>query len=142
MAKRDNETTPAIGGATTADAMEQRVVAFAEQLGRIVGTLHAKAEGWLDREALTKQIASVRDSATELLEQLAGRATKDSKRQPAATAALGKTSGRSGGVVDAPGKKHRKPVQADSGANRADSQAAKMRMARTMVKTNRRRGRG
>jgi hypothetical protein len=33
-------------------------------------------------------------------------------------------------------------MQADPGANRADSQAAKMRMARTMVKTNRRRGRG
>ena len=77
-----------------------------------------------------------------LLEQLAGGATKPSKRNPAATTALGKTKGRSGGVVDAPGKKHRKPIQADPGANIADSQAAKMRLARTMVKTNRRRGRG
>lgn len=142
MAKRDNEITGANGGTTTADTMEQRVVAFAEQLGRIAGTFQAKAEGWLDREALTKQIASVRDSAAELLEQLAGGATKGSKRNPAATAALGKTKGRSGGVVDAPGKKHRKPMWTDSGANMADSQAAKMRMARTMVKTNRRRGRG
>jgi hypothetical protein len=45
-------------------------------------------------------------------------------------------------VVDAPGKKHRKPLPADPGANIADSQAAKIRMARTMVNTNRRRGRG
>ena len=135
MAKRDNEATRANGGTTTGDAMEQRLVAFAEQLGRIAGTFQAKAEGWLDREALTKQIASVRDSATELLEQLAG----GSKRNPAA---LRKTKGRSGGVVDAPGKKHRKPMRTDPGANIADSQAAKMRMARTMVKTNRRRGRG
>ena len=149
MAKRDNETrandattTTNASGATTADAMEQRVVAFAEQLGRIAGTFQAKAEGWLDREALIKQIASVRDSATELLEQLAGGATKGSKRNPAATAALGKTKGRSGGMVDAPGKKHRNPMRTDPGANIADSQAAKMRMARTMVKTNRRRGRG
>ena len=142
MAKRNNETTRANGGTSTADAMEQRVVAFAEQLGRIAGTCQARAKGWLDREALTKQIASVRDSATELLEQLARGATKGSKRNPAAPAALGKTKGRSGGVVDAPGKKHRKPTQADPGANIADSQAAKMRMARTMVKTNRRRGRG
>jgi hypothetical protein len=142
MAKRDNETTRANGGTTTADAMEQRVVAFAEQLGRIAGTFQAKADGWLDREALTKQIASVRDSAAELLDQLAGGATKASKRNPVATAALGKTKGRSGGVVDAPGKKHRKPMQADPGANIADSQAAKMRIARPMVKTNRRRGRG
>jgi hypothetical protein len=141
MAKRDNDTTRANGGTTTADAMEQRVVAFAEQLGRIAGTLRAKAAGWLDREALTKQIASVRDSAAELLEQLAG-ATAGSKRNPVATAALGKTKGRSGGVVDAPGKKHRKPMRTDPGANIADSQAAKMRMARTMIKTHRRRGRG
>jgi hypothetical protein len=142
MAKRDKETTRANGDTTAADAMEQRVLAFAEQLGRIAGTFQAKAEGWLDREALTKQIASVRDGAAELLEQLARGATKASKSVPAAKAARGKTKGRSGGVVDAPGKKHRKPMRTDSGENIADSQAAKMRMARTMVKTNRRRGRG
>jgi hypothetical protein len=150
MAKRDNETTRTNGattttnasGATTADALEQRVVAFAEQLGRIAGTFQARTDGWLDREALTKQIASVRDGAAELLEQLAGGATRASKGVPAATAAPGKTKGRSGGVVDAPGKKHRKPMRTDPGANMADSQAAKMRTAKTMVKTNRRRGRG
>lgn len=142
MAKRGNDKTRATGGTMTADAMEQRVVAFAEQLGRIAGTFQAKAEGWLDRQALSKQIASVRDSATEVLEQLAGGATRGSKGTPVARAALKKTRGRSGGVVDAPGKKHRKPMQVDPGANIADSQAAKMRMARTMVKTNRRRGRG
>jgi hypothetical protein len=141
MAKRDQERTRANGGTATADTMEQRVVAFAEQLGRIAGTLHAKAEGWLDREALTKQIGSVRDSAAALLEQLADGATSP-KRNPVATAALDPRKGRSGGVVDAPGKTHRKPVRTDPGANIADSQAAKMRMARTMVKTHRRRGRG
>ena len=142
MAKRDNDTARADAGTTTADAMEQRVLALAEQLGRIAGTFQTKAEGWFDREALTKQIASVRDSAADLLEQLAGGATRRSKRTPVAAAAPGKTKGRSGGVVDAPGKKHRKPLPADPGANIADSQAAKMRMAKTMVKTNRRRGRG
>ena len=150
MAKRDNGTTRAnrgttttnASGATTAGAMEQRVVAFAEQLGRIAGIFQAKSEGWLDREALTTQIASVRDGAAELREQLAGGATKASKRVPAATATLGKTKGRSGGAVDAPGKKHRKPLRTDPGANIVDSQAAKMRTAKTMVKTNRRRGRG
>jgi len=149
MTKRDNRTTRAKGATTTTDAsgsttagtMEQRVSAFAEQLGRIAGTFQAKAEGWMDRDALTKQIASVRDGAAELLQQLAGGVTKASVRT-AAAATPGKTKGRSGGVVDAPGKKHRKPIPADPGANIADSQAAKMRMARTMVKTNRRRGRG
>jgi hypothetical protein len=70
-----------------------------------------------------------------------GGTTKRSKRNPAA-AAIDKTKGRSGGVVDAPGKKHRQPVPTDPSANVADTQAAKMRMARTMVKTHRRRGRG
>ena len=56
--------------------------------------------------------------------------------------AQGNTKGRSGGVVDAPGKKHRKAMPADPGADQAASQSAKMREARPMVKTNRRRGRG
>jgi hypothetical protein len=149
MAKRDSGTKRTNGGTTTtnasgamtADAMERRVVAFAEQIGRIAGTVQARAEGWMDRDTLYQQIASVRDGAVDLLEQLAGGATKASKKNPAA-AARGSSKGRSGGVVDAPGKKHRKPMPTDPGADLADSQAAKMRTARTMVKTNRRRGRG
>jgi hypothetical protein len=149
MAKRENGTQRTTGGTTTtsassataADLIEQRVMAFAEQLGRMAGTFHAKAEGWLDRDTLNKQIASVRDSAADLLEQLAD-ATKTSKEKPAAAAPRRDPRGRSGGVVDAPGKKHRKPLPADPGAKLADSQAAKMRTALSMVKTNRRRGRG
>jgi hypothetical protein len=150
MPKRDNGLARSSGGtkatnasvATTTDAMEQRVVAFAEQLGRIAGTFQAKADGWMDREALRKQIASVRDGAADLLEQLADRATTAATKTPAAAAARGGTRVRSGGVVDAPGKRHRKPMPTDPDANIADSQAAKMRTARTMVKTHRRRGRG
>jgi hypothetical protein len=147
MAKRDEGTTRTKGDTTsasvaTADAMEQRVVAFAEQLGRIAGTIQARAEASMDRELLKKQIASVRDGAADLLEQLAGGSTKASKTKPAAAAARGETKGLSGGVVHAPGKKHRKPMPTDPGANIADSQAAKMRTAKTMVKTYRRRGRG
>jgi hypothetical protein len=149
VANRNTETkrphgvtgTTDSSGASAGDALEQRVLAFAEQLGRIAGTFHAKAEGWMDREALTRQIATVRDGAAELLEQLAGGPTKASTTVPAA-APVGNAKGRSGGVVDAPGKKHRKPPPVDPGANRAASQAAKMRAAKTMVKTNRRRGRG
>jgi hypothetical protein len=149
MAKRNNETTrpdsvtstSGASGATTDNALEQRVLAFAEQLGRIAGTFQAKAEGWMDREALTKQIASVRNGAAELLEHVAAGPRKASRRAPAAEA-RGNTKGRSGGVVDAPGKKHRKPMPSDPGANKAASQAAKMRAAKPMVKTNRRRGRG
>jgi hypothetical protein len=42
----DGTITPNASGASTANALEQRVVAFAEQLGRIAGTVQAKAEGW------------------------------------------------------------------------------------------------
>jgi hypothetical protein len=150
MAKRNSETTRPgtvtktadASGAATRDTLEQRVVAFAAELGRIAGTFQAKAEGWMDREALTQQIASVRDGAADLLEQLAGGATEPPKKVPAAVAAQGNTKGRSGGVVDAPGKKHRKAMPADPGADQVASQSAKMRAARPMVKTNRRRGRG
>jgi hypothetical protein len=75
------------GETTNADAMEQRLMAFAEQLGRMVGTIQAKADGWMDRETLNKQIASVRDDATRLLEQLAGGAKKATKKAKAAAAA-------------------------------------------------------
>jgi len=151
VAKRGNETEPAAGGTTTtgapgataADAVEQRLMAFAEQLGRIVGTIQAKADGWLEGDTLHKQIATVRDDAARLLDQLTGGAKKATKKATAAAAAARQAGrGRSGGVVDAPGKKHRKKAQSDPEAKTARSQAEKMRMAKTMVKTNRRRGRG
>jgi hypothetical protein len=69
-----------------------------------------------------------------------GEATK--KATAAAAAARRGNTGRSGGGVDAPGKKHRQAAPRDPGANVADSQAVKMRTAKTMVKTNRHRGRG
>jgi hypothetical protein len=71
-----------------------------------------------------------------------GGATKAPKKKAAVGAAREGNKGRSGGVVDAPGKKHRKAAPTDPDARIADSQAAKMRMAKTMVKTYRRRGRG
>jgi len=154
MAKQDEDSA--------ADSMENRMLAFAEQLGRIVGTVQAKAEGWLDRDALSAQISTVRDSASELLNQLGGmskqvaasrtafrtrpgnaaESTKGGAKGKAAAkpktsakgrvaskvrasatsgavAAKGAGKGRSGGVVDAPGKKHRKPTPSESGATGA-----------------------
>src|SRR5206468_7868882 len=116
-----------------ADAMEEQVVAFAEQLGRFVGTVQAKADGWTDRETLSQQIASVRDGAMGLLEQLAGGSMRISKKKSAAATGRRANKGRSGGVVDAPGKKHRKPPPTDPDASLADSQAAKLRMAKTKI---------
>jgi hypothetical protein len=129
-----NTTAPARTAAAP-DPMEQRVVAFAEQLGRIVGTVQAKTEGWMDREALSRQVTSVRDGAAELLEQLKTTVTNATgTAEPAATQkapAKAKSMGRSGGVVDAPGKKHRKPMPRDQRAMAADSKPARLRAGET-----------
>ena len=145
MAKRNKGTSRTGGGSPAAStassqpgAIEQRVVDFAEQLGRMAGTVQAKTEGWMDREALSAQLASVRDGAVDLLAQL-GLATPSKKAAKRKVAKAPK--GRSGGTVDAPGKKHRKQLPADPDARLASSQAAKMRAARTMEKTSKRRAR-
>ena len=142
--QRDSSTAPTTSSSTpTVDGLEERVLAFAEQLGRIAGTVQAKTAGWMDGDALKKELARVRDGAAELLQQLTADAPPPVAVSPrTAGPAPRKTRGRSGGIVDAPGKKHRRPMPTDPGANRADSQAAKMRAAKTMVKTHRRRGRG
>ena len=139
--KRNANTTPnTSSGTSSVDVLEERVLAFAEQLGRIAGTVQAKTAGWMDGDTLKKELARVRDGAADLLQQLTAGAPAVAEK-PAAGAAR-KSRGRSGGIVDAPGKKHRPRMPADPAASRADSQAAKMRAAKTMVKTPRHRGRG
>jgi len=150
---RDDETQPRATRVETStaaltprtprvDGLEQRVLAFAEELGRIAGTVQAKTAGWMDGDALKKDLARVRDGATDLLQQLTAHAQAVAVSRPPGDPAPNRSRGRSGGIVDAPGKKHRPPMPTDPGANRADSQAAKMRAAKTMVKTSRLRGRG
>ena len=165
--------------------MEQRVLAFAEQIGRIYGTVQAKAEGWLDRDRLNAEIESLRDSATDLLAQIGPKKPAAGKRAGTTRAAKGSTAaarpvktarpaadaapapkraaaskkaaaggkkatkmgaastsgapatrkgaGRSGGAVDAPGKKHRGPMPSESAATGAPrgegSRIAKLKAA-------------
>lgn len=137
MAKRDKGSA----GTTTAAGMEQQLLGFAEQLGRMAGTLQVKADGWIDRDALDKQLTSLRKGAADLLQHFSAGAQK-AKKKTAPAPARKATTGRSGGTVDAPGKKHRTPAPAGPAVRREASQAAKLRAAKTMEKTNRRRGRG
>ncbi|SRR6266508_378084 len=90
----------------TSGLVEQRVVAFAEQLGSLIGTVQAKAEGWLDPTALTKELGRIRDGAADLLHQVNRAGTSLRKRVQKQTASARR---RSRGPVDAPGKRHRKP---------------------------------
>jgi hypothetical protein len=141
--QRDSSTAPTTSAGTPrVDGLEERVVAFAQQLGRIAGNVQAKTAGWMDGDTLKNELVRVRDGAADLLQQLTADVPPVPENKPTAGAAPGRSRGRSGGIVDAPGKKHRPPMPTDPGADRADSQAAKMRAAKTMVKTRRRRGRG
>src|SRR5689334_16369607 len=99
--------------AETPTTIEKNVVAFAEQLGRFVGTVQGRAEGWMDREALSGQIASVREAGARLLEQLTDRSSGSASQQPAQEPSPNRARRRSRGAVDAPGKKHRAPMPAD-----------------------------
>ncbi len=138
----------ASSAANTDDAMEQRVMAFAEEVGRIVGTVQARTEGWMDRDALNRQIVGVRDSATALLEEMKAGVARvtggeaEGARKVAGARSFAKNKGRSGGVVDAPGKKHRKPMPSDPRALAAGARASNIRSGKASMKTMKRRGRG
>ena len=120
-------------------AVEQTIVQCAEQLGRMIGTVQARADGWLDRKALEAQISSIRDAAADLLEQVAdaaprraarkSNARKSSGRKGAAKSSVPKAVARSRGPVDAPGKRHRKPAPAARGVKKSDERIATLRTA-------------
>jgi hypothetical protein len=133
------------------DAMEERLLAFAEQLGTMVGTVQRRAEGWLDSEAVQSELSRIRDNASELLEYvnskaptiLSAKGAKGANRRPAKAAAApakaNKTTGR--GPVDAPGKRHREPPPQERGSKRMH-QPKGSQTAPTLVKSVRRGGRG
>lgn len=112
MAVRKAEKARSEAEKTTVD-LEPRVVALAEQLGGFLGRVQAKADGWLDNEALRSQVARIRDGAADLLKHV-NRASQAARRTaakyaPGAKAAAAPQPRASRGPVDAPGKRHRKP---------------------------------
>jgi hypothetical protein len=78
MAKRRSNTSPAIKMPTDADAAsartgtaEEKIVDFAEDLGRILGTAQKKASDWMgQRQTVVKQLEGIRTTADQLLQQL------------------------------------------------------------------------
>jgi hypothetical protein len=109
---------------------------LAEQLGRLVGTVQAKADGLIDRPALQDQLTRIRDGAAGLLGTLGGGSTGSTpstgptaRRKPKAKATPRAVQGRSGGKVDAPGKKHRKPAAPTRGVKHSDQMIPKMNAA-------------
>lgn len=158
MAKKVTTTTASGTAETTTDTIERGVIAFAEQLGTLVGTVQAKTQGWTDREALGKELTRIRDGAAELLEQMnpqallrskpARKASKIAKAKTAAAApkaGAGKkaapvqSAGR--GLVDAPGKRHRQPPPQEKVGKHASDPKVRV-MGNPNLKTGRRGGRG
>ncbi len=127
---------------TTSDAMEERLLAFADQMGTMVGTVQRRAEGWLESEAVRAEVARIKDSASDLLEYHEfARAVAGSKgkRAPRSVATPAKVSKR--GPVDAPGKQHRKPPPQELGSRRMTNPKGSQ-TGPQKVKAARRRGRG
>jgi ABC-type transporter Mla subunit MlaD len=59
----------------------ERIEAFAEDLGRLLGTARAKADSWISqREQITKQLADIRDTASKLLTDLGHQAQSAVRR--------------------------------------------------------------
>jgi hypothetical protein len=124
--KKDRQTDP---DPSSLNALEQRVVAIAEQVGRIAGSAQATTDNWFDQPRFKKQLARLRGGAADLLKQIAaissrqGQGRLPAKRSP---------KGRSGGKVDAPGKKHRKAPELLHGVKHSDEKIAKALAARRM----------
>jgi hypothetical protein len=131
----------------TPDTVEVRVVAFAEQLGRVIGTVQGQADGWLDQQTLTDQLTRIRDGATDLLHHLGSgtipvAATAGQKQKTGNTPGRSATAtttrkatartGRSGGKVDAPGKSHRKPPPSARGTKHSDEMIPKLKAGQTV----------
>lgn len=76
------------------DAIEQRVMAFAEQLGRAIGSIQAKTDGLVDLAAVQEQMTRIRDGAAGLLDQLGGGQPAGSPKPRAKTAARRTTTAR------------------------------------------------
>jgi len=111
------------------------VVALAEQLGRLIGTVQAKTDGWMDA-GLQRQVTRIRDGAAGLLVQLGAgpnpRGTKSAVKAGVRASAAKAGGGRSGGIVDAPGKKHRKPAPRTRSVKHSDEMIPKANAARQM----------
>ena len=151
MAKRKAATNPPAEQNATNDGVEPMVIALAEQLGSFMGRVQAKADGWLENEALRQQVSQIRDGATQLLDRVnrAGLAARNSvakavtAAKPTATSATKsvKATGRSGGAVDAPGKRHRKPPPQESIDKRMGEPEGK-KAGQKQFKVGKSRGRG
>jgi hypothetical protein len=156
MAKPKLATKRRPAAISTSDSVEPMVIALAEQLGTFLGRVQKKADGWLENEALRRQVSQIRDGATQLLASV-NRASTAARKSAAKAMPVAKTAARqargstaapkkrklnrSGGTVDAQGKHHRKPPPEEMFDPRLGEPMGKQ-MGQKSVKNGMRRGRG
>src|SRR5579862_8073760 len=107
------------------NTIEDRVVAFAHQLGWIVGTAQARTEGWLERTRLSEELTRIRDEASSLLSYLQSGSREDAAKHR--TAAENRSTAAD--PAHAPGKRHRKPLPSQRGVKHSNQQVAKAKRA-------------
>ena len=145
---------------TAKDIAEQGMMQLAEQLGWFLGTMRSKADHLLDNEAVKQQVSQIRDGAMQLFDRVnkasiaaqesmnkasaAARESAKAARMPVAKSVAkptAKTAGRSGGTVDAPGKKHRKAPPKEA-INKRMGEAMGKKAGQKQFKVGKSRGRG
>ena len=148
MAARKEQKDQAVSS-----TLEPRLVAFAEQLGKLLGTVQARADGWLDPKALKAEVVRIRDGAAELLDHMNREYTSALKagakpvapvapKAPVAPMAPAASAVRpSRGAVDAPGKRHRKPPPQEL-LNKRMGEPVGKKLGQKSGKNAMRRGRG
>jgi hypothetical protein len=129
QSKKETSTKQDTGAVTTTDAVEQKLGALAEQMGRLIGTVQTKAEGWLDPKYMRDQITRIQDGAADLLSYLGTGRSAEPAPQPARP-----SRGRSGGKVDAPGKKHRPPPPSTRTPKPSDDRVATLKAANRSIR--------
>jgi len=94
---------------------------FAEDLGRLLGSAQAKAQGWIgQRQTIAKQLQQIRDTASALLSDLTG---------AAATARRGRGRRAAGAATAVAGEAVRVKRKLSAKARKAISDAQKRRWA-------------
>ena len=72
-------------GPVVSEGVEPMVIALAEQVGSFLGRVQAKADGWLENDALREQVGQIRDGAANLLKRVnsASTAARNAVMKPA-----------------------------------------------------------
>lgn len=129
MAKKKAAAKQSAKATKKSEAVDPTVVVLAEQLGRFLGNMQRRADGWMESEAFQQQVSQIRDGASQVLEQVnrarsaAGKsavrlANAAKERMPGAAARKAQAEKKQAAEakrlqsrkkVAAPGKKHRKP---------------------------------